>query len=134
MTDYQIKGIEQGEATCDKCGSSLKQAIILARLDLGGTPERHPYYVGADCAAKLTRLSQAAVRSKAVRAEEARQAELQTLRRQEASRRLWQQREREWLQNTYGVEDMDAASKKSGKDWLTVFNEFFAWRRQVDRM
>ncbi|MFD7403018.1 hypothetical protein ACFV7R_10160 [Streptomyces sp. NPDC059866] len=134
MTSYQIKGIKQGEGTCGKCGSPLKQAIILAPLDLGGTPERHPFYVGADCAAKLTRLSQATVRLKAVRAEEVRQAELQVLRRREAYRRRWEQREREWLQDTYGVEDMRAASEKSGKDWLTVFNEFRAWLDQVDGM
>ncbi|MCZ9346872.1 hypothetical protein NGM37_55155 [Streptomyces sp. TRM76130] len=116
MTRYQVKGFEHGEAVCDKCGSQLREAIVLAPMDLNGAAEKHPYYVGVDCAAQLTRLSQSTVRSKALRAQEVRQRETETLRRREAYRKLLEQRELDWLRDTYGVEDMDAASKKSGKD------------------
>ncbi|GAA3616636.1 hypothetical protein ACG5V6_04940 [Streptomyces chitinivorans] len=133
MKNYHIKGITNYEAICDKCGAALKQAIILASMDLNGNPQGHLSYFGADCAAQLTRLSQSTLRSRARAAEEVRQAEEHTARVLEARRKLVEQREREWLQDTYGVEDMDAAAKKSGKEWLTVFNEFFAWLDQADR-
>ncbi|MEV7929165.1 MULTISPECIES: hypothetical protein [unclassified Kitasatospora] len=127
MIEYRVEGTADHEAMCDRCGATLKQAIVLASMDLDGNPCGYLRYFGADCAATLTGLSQQAVRLKAQVAEQARQAGLRRDRKREADRRLQEQREREWLQENYGADDMTAAAESSGKEWLTVFDEYWAW-------
>ncbi|MGW9030757.1 hypothetical protein ACWGQ5_43200 [Streptomyces sp. NPDC055722] len=106
-------------ATCDQCGRELREAVILG-----------PMHVGPNCAAKLVRKSVGVVTAMAKEAEADRQRELRYAREREERRRALEQRKREWLQATYGVDSMDAAAEKSGKEWLTVFNEFFTWESE----
>lgn len=124
MTEYFIKGFADHEAVCDRCGAELKQAIILASADLNGNPRGHEAYFGADCAGQLTRLSQNSVRVKARSAEPKRQAEEAATRQRQEIRRQLNQRERQWLLETYGVEDRDTAAQKSGKDSTTILLEW----------
>lgn len=55
MSQFQIKGVNSDQESCDKCGKqNLKRVVWLESLDADGNGTGEVIAVGTTCAAKLT--------------------------------------------------------------------------------
>ncbi|WP_123554257.1 hypothetical protein [Kitasatospora cineracea] len=127
METYIIRGTAERPADCDACQKSVQRPIILETADRDGNPLGHYSHVGLDCAAKRTKKDRTAVEAAAERADKRRREDERRAAQREADRIRRDKLERQWLTETYGVDDIFDAIEKSGKDWSEVWGERNAW-------
>ncbi|MEW1911551.1 hypothetical protein AB0442_24410 [Kitasatospora sp. NPDC085895] len=127
METYIIRGTAGRPADCDACQKPVQRPIILETADRAGSPLGHHSHLGLDCAARRTGKDRKVVEAEAERANERRREAERHAARQEAVRLRIVRLERQWLQETYGADDMFDAAEKSGKDWEVVWEEFNEW-------
>ncbi|MEU7092963.1 hypothetical protein [Kitasatospora aureofaciens] len=120
---YIIRGTADRAALCDECGKEVQHPIQLESTDRTGAPLGHYTYVGVDCAAKRTRKSRRAVDAEIARADRKREADARRRAEQEAFSRRYDELELTWLRETYGVDTIDEAAEKAGKDWIDIWTE-----------
>ncbi|GAA5004259.1 hypothetical protein [Kitasatospora paranensis] len=127
METYIIRGTAAQATDCDVCQKPVQRPIILEIADRAGNPLGHHSHVGPDCAAKRIGKDRRVVEVEAERANE-RRREAEHRAAQKAARQLRLDRLlQQWLQETYGVDEMFDAAEGSGKDWEVVWDEFWAW-------